>query len=116
MKLRTIPKLALLLTVAGLLLASAGAAADKDKNVILFETLKCNMCHSLERYEIEATVTKEEMLGPDLGDVGDRHDAEWIRKWLLQEVDKDGKNHKSKWKGTDKDLENLAAWLTTLKK
>ncbi|HVS64372.1 MAG TPA: hypothetical protein VMT85_12815 [Thermoanaerobaculia bacterium] len=116
MKLHAPFKLVLCLSVAGLLLAGAGAAEDEDKNVKLYETLKCNMCHALERFGVEATVTKADMLGPDLGDVGSQRDAEWLKKWLLQEVELEGKSHKSKWKGTPKDLEAISAWLATLKK
>lgn len=113
MKLRTV-KLILVLVAAGLLATSAGAA--DNENVTQFKALKCNMCHSLEKFEVEATITKAEMLGPDLSDVGSTRDAEWMKKWILQEVEIEGKTHKSKWKGTPKELEAVATWLATLKK
>lgn len=118
MKFKTPLALILFLSIFGLVAATASAAEHKDaeKNVAQFTTLKCNMCHSLERFEVKATITKEEMLGPDLGYVGDQHDAEWITQWLEGKVELEGKTHKSKWKGTAKDLEEISAWLATLKK
>ena len=76
---------------------------------------KCERCHAISRVGVEATTTSERMLGPDLSEVGSRHDAEWIRSYLRKEVDLEDKAHRTEWKGTKDDLERIAAWLVGLK-
>jgi hypothetical protein len=110
----------ILLLLAALVLAGAPAiAADEKANqegVAEFKTLECNKCHALARFEVEPTIKSEKMHGPDLGEIGSTHDAEWMQKWLLKEVELEGKTHKSKWEGTPKQLESISAWLASLKK
>jgi cytochrome c2 len=88
------------------------AAAGKE----LFVGSKCNTCHSVQSQGIEAKTTSEKMKGPDLSDVGDKHDAKWIDGWLQHVEKKDGKAHKGTFKGTDEERAKLIAWLVTLKK
>ena len=82
----------------------------------LFEKSKCNTCHSIDSQGITAKTTSEKMKGPDLSDVGDKHDAKWIDGWLQHVEKKDGKAHKGTFKGTDEERAKLIAWLVTLKK
>ncbi len=52
----------------------------------------------------------------DLSDVGLRRDKDWIKKWLKKEITNEkGKKHKVKWKGDEKDLDELVEWLTQLR-
>jgi hypothetical protein len=60
-------------------------------------------------------IQSEKTAGPDLSKVGGLHDAAWIVKWCMREVEKDGKTHKSEYKGTKEDLQAIADWLATLK-
>ena len=99
-------------------MAIAGAAIEEVDASTLepsFEELKCNRCHALEKFEIEATTTSEKMLGPDLSDVGAKRDAEWLAKFLQREIELDGSKHKSPWKGDEKQLESLSKWLASLR-
>lgn len=113
MKLKTPSLLFFLFSTIGLLAASAATA---DQGVDQFKALKCSMCHPMASHDVEATIKKVEMQGPDLSTIGDEHDAAWLKKWLLQEVELEGKKHKSKWKGSTEDLEAISAWMATLKK
>ena len=88
------------------------AAGGKD----LFVNSKCNTCHSIASQGIEAKTTSEKMKGPDLSDVGDKHDAKWIDGWLQHVEKKDGKVHKGQFKGTDAERQQLVSWLVSLKK
>ena len=53
------------------------------------------------------------MRGSDLTGVTSRHEAEWIGRYIRQEIEKDGARHKKKFKGSDDDLKALIAWLET---
>ena len=59
-------------------------------------------------------IQSEKTAGPDLSTIGDKHDAAWITKWCMREVEKEGKTHKSEYKGTKEDLQAIANWLATL--
>ena len=76
---------------------------------------KCNMCHPVQAAGIERTSKSDKMKGSDLSTVGDDHDAAWIVEFIKKEVELDGEPHKRSYKGTDEDLEAIAAWLATLK-
>jgi cytochrome c2 len=101
---------------AGVLLALAATAARAaDAGQKAFEANKCNNCHSIEKLKMERKIPSEKTAGPDLSKIGDEHDAAWIEKWCMREVEDDGKKHKSEYKGTKKDLQAIAAWLATMK-
>jgi hypothetical protein len=109
----------LLVSLVTMLLWSFGGASPSladDKEAADFKALECNKCHAMARFEITPTIKSEKMHGPDLGEIGSERDAEWIQKWLLKEVELEGKTHKSKWDGTPKQLEAIATWLANLKK
>ena len=80
-----------------------------------FEANKCSNCHSIEKLKMARKIQSEKTAGPDLSTIGDKHDAAWITKWCMREVEKDGKQHKSEYKGTKEDLQAIANWLATLK-
>lgn len=93
----------------------AGGARAEEAGQKTFEANKCSNCHSIERLSLERKIKSEKMAGPDLSEVGDVHDAEWITKFTMREVKLEDKEHKSEYKGTEKDLEVISAWLATLK-
>jgi mono/diheme cytochrome c family protein len=98
------------------LAAIATTAANADAAAVkAFDANKCSNCHSIEKLGMERKIQSEKMAGPDLSTVGDKHDAAWIVKWCMREVEKDGKQHKSEYKGTKEDLQAIANWLATLK-
>jgi mono/diheme cytochrome c family protein len=99
--------------LAAVFLAAAAKADDAGQKA--FEANKCSNCHSIETLKMARKIQSEKTAGPDLSKVGDKHDAAWITKWCMREVEKDGKQHKSEYKGTKEDLQAIANWLATLK-
>ena len=88
--------------------------ADEPAGKTIFTDSKCNACHSIESQQITKKMASSK--APDLSDVGSKHDAEWITKWLKKEVTQDDKKHPGTWNGKDEDLKTLSEWLATLKK
>jgi mono/diheme cytochrome c family protein len=80
----------------------------------LFVKAKCNTCHSVESQSIEAA--RGEDKAPDMSNAAALiPSAEWAKKFVMREEAKDGKKHRKPYKGTEKDLEQIIAWLMTLK-
>ena len=111
MKIRTTLTMALTLLALGAIFLVAPVAAEEGDGKAVFEAQKCNLCHSVSSAGIEATTKSEKLKGPDLTGVGDRHDAEWIAKYLKKEVDMDGKKHTKPFSGSDEELKALVDWL-----
>ena len=95
--------------------SAAGWSQDEASGQDLFVENKCNQCHPVESAEIERTSTSDKMKGMDLSDTGNRHDVEWLVKFLKKEIEREGDLHKKSFKGTDEDAQKIAAWLATLK-
>ena len=106
---------ATLIATAAVFLVAAGARADDAAAKKAFDANKCSNCHSIEKLGMARKIQSEKTAGPDLSKVGTTHDAAWIVKWCMREVEKDGKTHKSEYKGTKEDLQALADWLATFK-
>lgn len=98
---------------ATLALVATSVAAAEPKE--LFVANKCSQCHSMERYDITRTMDVEKTRGPDLSEVGDCHDAEWMTGFIMKTVELNGKKHLNNYKGTKKDLEALVGWLAQQK-
>ncbi len=111
LSLLALPALALLMMAPGTGPDQAVMAGEGDAGKDVFLAQKCNMCHAVSSAGIEATVKSEKMLGPDLTGVLDRHDAEWIAKYVRQESDVDGEKHKKKYSGSEEDLKAIMWWL-----
>lgn len=102
------------LVALGLLLAAVasgpGAVAEEAAGgQAVFEAQKCNMCHGVPTVGIEAKTQSEKMRGKDLVDL-DR-DADWLKQYLMKEVQLDDADHKKEFKGTDEELQVLVDWL-----
>ncbi len=82
----------------------------------IFLNQKCNLCHSVSTAGIEATIKSAAMRGPDLVNVGDRHDAQWMKDWLHKKVEMNGKKHRKLFTGSDEELDTLIDWLQHQKK
>lgn len=82
----------------------------------LFKAQKCVKCHSIDSQGIEAVADKEPEKVHDLSNAGaTAGTAEEIKAYMLREAERNGKKHKSKFKGTEEELQALIAWLLTLK-
>jgi len=82
--------------------------ADAKK---IFETQKCNACHTVA----VAGITSKKKDAVDLSTIGSTNKADFLAKYLKKEVKVKDNLHKVSFKGEDKDLNVLTAWLETLK-
>ena len=77
----------------------------------IFSDSKCTKCHSIK--SLEMVSTKDDPV--DLSNVGATQDAEFLKKYLVKEETMNDKKHKTKFKGSDEELDALVNWLLTLK-
>jgi mono/diheme cytochrome c family protein len=103
------------IVVAALAGFVTAAVHAQDAGQKAFDANKCSNCHSIDKLSIARKIQSEKMAGPDLSKVGAEHDAAWITKWVMREVKKDDKTHKSEYKGTKEDLQTISTWLAALK-
>jgi len=83
---------------------------DSDGKEIFLDS-KCNKCHTVISMEI--TSKKDDAI--DLSDAGSVGDVQFLKSYLLKEAEIDDKSHKTKFKGSEEELNTLAEWLTSLK-
>jgi hypothetical protein len=88
----------------------AGAAAPPGQQV--FVDQKCNNCHSVSSAGIEAKMKTNSV---DLAGIGGKKDAAWIKDFIEQKNDLDGKKHKAAFKGTPEQLTQVVDFLAGLK-
>ena len=74
----------------------------------------CAECHGVKVADIAPTTKNEEDKGPDLTGIGEKYQPTWITKYVKEEVDKDGKAHLKKFKGSDEELQAIVDWLGSL--
>jgi hypothetical protein len=91
-------------------------AAGEPPGQMVFMAQKCNMCHNVPSAGITRTTKSDKVAGQDLpGDLADKP-ASFFVQFLKKEVpNNEGNKHKKDWKGTDADLQALAAWLAEIK-
>jgi hypothetical protein len=78
----------------------------------VFETQKCNMCHSVSTDGI--TSKKKDAI--DLSTVGSTYKADFLTKYIKKEAKIKDAAHKFTFKGTDEELAAVTKWLGSLKK
>ena len=83
------------------------ALSGKD----IFVDAKCNSCHTVKSNEI---ISKKEDAF-DLSNAGTSGDVQLLKTYLLKEAKINDKEHKTKFKGSDAELNTLAEWLASLK-
>lgn len=101
----------------------AAQAADKEpEGKKVFLKYKCSSCHSIETAgvvkaadETEPAEPATKRKPPDLSGVGLEKKADWIQLFLQKKEKLDGDSHPKKFRGTDKELSTVAAWLETMK-
>ena len=108
-------KLYVLLLLMGLVVLVTPAAVNaQDVGKAAFLENRCNVCHTIESQAVEKT---SKMTGPDLSDAGNSAEsAEWLKGFLLKEVESEAGKHKKTWNGSDEQLEAIIGWLMGLKK
>jgi cbb3-type cytochrome oxidase cytochrome c subunit len=108
-----------LAVMAGVITSAGLLNTSNSSGKTIFLDNKCSKCHSIESQGIKHTSEPPEGAKyppPDLSDVGNRHAADWMQKWLQKEEEQHGKKHMIKFKGSDDELKTLTAWLASLKK
>lgn len=99
--------------VGGALAAAPRAAmptassGDPAKGQKIYVAQKCSICH-----KIGPTGGK---MGPDLAAVGTKRDAAWLTKYLVNPKAEEPKNKMPAVKVKGRDLDDLIAYLLTLK-
>jgi cytochrome c553 len=99
------------LSIAAIAVIAQDTDANDEEAIKIFNDNKCMMCHSIESKEIEAKKKK----AFDLSNTGSNADLETMKLYLKKEAEIGGKKHALAFKGSDEELEKLAAWLVTLK-
>ncbi len=101
------------LAIVALTLAafSARAAEDTPVGQQEFADQKCNLCHGVATVGIEAKTKSDKMKGPDLVGLGEEFDVKTLTAYMHQKTEKDGKQHKKEFKGSDEELQALVDWL-----
>ena len=84
--------------------AQAGDAANGQK---LYTAQKCNICHQI--------AGKGGKMGPELTKVGTKRDAAWLKGYLPNPKSIDPKNKMPVVKLAGKDMDDLIAYLLSLK-
>ena len=78
----------------------------------IFETQKCNTCHSIT----SAGITSKKKDAIDLSTVGSTYKADFLTKYIKKEAKIKDVAHKFTFKGTDDEMASLVKWLESLKK
>lgn len=96
------------------------AAAEETKEPpgkAAFIANKCNTCHSISSDGITAKIKATgKKVPPDLSNVGEKRNADWIVKYLKKTEAINTEKHPKGWTGKEEDLTAIAKWLETLKK
>ena len=111
-----------MMALAAMAGATIGAAsitnlASSSDGKSIFRDNKCDKCHTIESQGIERNgAAAPGKLPPDLSGVGLKHNADWIKGWLLKTEEQNGKKHLKKWSGDDDELATISKWLAAQKK
>ena len=88
-------------------IGQAKSKADASRGRELFLQQKCNLCHKVGE--------SGGVLGPELTTVGERKDAAWLLKYLPKPQAFDPKNKMPPVAVKGQDLDDLVAYLVSLK-
>jgi cytochrome c2 len=92
--------------MSGSLAQAQEGSVEKGKEV--FSAKKCAICH-----KVNGVGGK---MGPDLSDIGDKKDSEWLTKFLKDPKSLMPEAKMPAFKGSDQELQDLVAYLMSLKK
>lgn len=88
-------------------MASVSASGDKVKGEKVYKDAKCSVCH-----KVGSTGGK---MGPDLTKTGATRDLAWLTKYLVNPKAENPKNKMPPVKTKGADLDDLIAYLLSLK-
>jgi mono/diheme cytochrome c family protein len=85
-----------------------GAEGSPENGKEVYDAKKCGLCHT-----VDGSGGKK---GGDLSDVGDKRDAEWLTKYMKDPKSLMPEAKMPAFKGSDEQLQDLVAYLMSLKK
>ncbi len=94
-----------------LVLTVFASSGNNNGRTIFVKKEKCIRCHSISTRGIEAKTKSERLKGPDLVGLSARYKSAWLSKYLTKKVRLKGKKHKTRFKGSDEELQTLVDWL-----
>jgi len=89
---------------------SFSQAQNQDGKQVFLNS-KCNNCHTV----ISIELTSKKDYANDLSNAGTLGDVKLMKSYLLKESKINDKDHKSKFKGSEAELDALVNWLLNLK-
>ena len=95
------------MVLIGLAAAPMAASGDKVKGEKVYKDAKCSVCH-----KVGGTGGK---MGPELTKVGAARDLAWLSKYLVNPKTENPKNKMPPVKAKGTDLDDLIAYLLSLK-
>jgi len=104
---KTVLATAVMLTIAGTGALAAGQSGNAANGEKLYTAQKCNVCHQV--------AGKGGKMGPELTKVGTKRDAKWLASYLANPKSVDPKNKMPVVKLKGSDMDDLIAYLLTLK-
>ena len=93
--------------MVGIGVAAAGDPAQIAAGEKIYKKYKCAACHMING--------KGGKKADDLSHVGANRDAEWLKTYMVDPKSKFPKSKHPKWKGADKELDDLVAYMGSLK-
>ena len=99
------------LAYLGLGLATPAPTLADDDGREIFLNESCDACHGVRVAGIEPRRRRARRRGPDLTNLAARRTDAWLSRYLQQEIDLDGRRHKTGFKGSDEELQALVDWL-----
>ena len=116
MKLNTKLIAAVASSLAMTVLGSASFALDGAGAAAMLKENKCTKCHAFKAFGVAKS--EEESKAPDLSKLsaeimGQADPADYCAKWINKEVERKGKKHRMKFKGSAGDLKALSAFLVS---
>lgn len=93
------------------IIAQQKESFDIEKAKAKYIDAKCNTCHALSDFGIEAKNKSASNKAPDLSKIKIEYDKDFLRKYLNKEESINNKKHPVAYKGTEEELNLIAALL-----
>jgi cytochrome c2 len=95
------------LALVSLMVTPLAASGDKVKGLKVYQDAKCSVCHKIG--------TAGGKMGPEITKVGATRSEDWLEKYLVNPKAENPKNKMPAVKAKGADLDNLIAYLLSLK-